>query len=334
MRWRHALLVNLGTPLTVLLVCAATAFLLSIDSKLSTVFASDRYDAGQAFRDCADCPEMVVVPAGNFVMGSSAAESARDLRGVPAIAAGVAWNSAAQEKPDHPVTIARPFAVGKYPVTRAEFAAFIRETGYATAMGSCVTFLNHKYPRPPGAGWQYPGFAQTDRDPVLCVSWHDAQAYIAWLNSKLVEMAPTSGPRDGLYRLPSEAEWEHAARAGTRTTRWWGDAIGRGNAVCEGCGSPWDKKQPAPVGSFHPNAFGLFDMLGSASQWIFDCWKENYADAPQDGSAWTSENCKERVVRGGDWANESWFIRSSYRTRSDAENHANYIGFRVARTLP
>lgn len=267
-------------------------------------------------------------------MGSSAEESTRDNRDAPRWATGIASNASAREKPGHPVTIARPFAIGKYPVTRAEFAAFIRETGHPMTTGNCFVFLNHKYPKPAGVGWQKPGFAQTDRDPVLCVSWHDANAYIAWLNSKLVGTASASVPRDDLYRLPSEAEWEYAARANTRTTRSWGDAIGVGNAVCEGCGSRWDKKQPAPVGSFRPNAFGLYDMLGSVMQWTFDCWNENYADAPQDGSAWTRGKCEQKMTRGGDWANESWVLRSSFRTRFDAGNRANFIGFRVARTLP
>jgi formylglycine-generating enzyme required for sulfatase activity len=157
------------------------------------------------------------------------------------------------------VSIGRPFGLAKYPVTRREFAAFVRETGYSID-GTC-TLANHGYRRDPEAGWQNPGFAQTDRDPVVCETWEDPKAYVAWLNGKLTGRSAIKVP----YRLPSEAEWEYAARAGTRTQRWWGDAIGRNNANCDQCGSRWDKQQTSPVGSFQPNPVGLFDMLGHSS---------------------------------------------------------------------
>ena len=175
--------------------------------------------AGQVFRDCSDCPEMVVIPAGSFLMGSSEAETTEVLESFPSDETEVDKLSLATEHPQHLVTIAGSFAMGKYPVTRREFAAFVQETGYSTS-GGCTLFANHKYERRVDAGWQAPGFTQTDRDPVVCVSWHDAQAYVAWLNNKLRGQTPTKD--DGPYRLPSEAEWEYAARAGTQTVRWWG----------------------------------------------------------------------------------------------------------------
>ena len=177
---------------------------------------------GRTFRDCPECPEMVVVPAGSFLMGSSEAETERDLKAIvpfgnmPAYEANYAKECMAYERPQHEVGI-RSFALGRDLVTRAEFSAFVKETGYS-AEGGCTLWIDHKYPVRPQAGWQDPGFKQTDREPVVCVSWHDARAYIAWLNSKLQGRAIGDGP----YRLPSEAEFEYAARAGTQTAWWWG----------------------------------------------------------------------------------------------------------------
>jgi formylglycine-generating enzyme required for sulfatase activity len=290
--------------------------------------------AGQTFRDCSDCPEMVVLAAGSFTMGSSAADTMHDLESVPAYAIGLARVFMAREHPQHTVSIAHPFALGKYHVTRAEFAAFLRDTGYSMASGDCFILMNNQYKKIAGAGWQSPGFTQTDRDPVLCVSWHDAEAYVAWLNSKLRGLNSTYSNSDGPYHLPSEAEWEYAARAGAHTARWWGDAIGSANADCGGCGSHWDKKQTAPVGSFRPNSFGLYDMLGNAWQWMSDCWNQSYVGAPDDGTVWTTGDCAKRVVRGGNWNSDPWILRSATRSSFEAGNLANYVGFRVARTLP
>ena len=244
--------------------------------------------AGRVFRDCSNCPEMVVVPAGSFLMGESMAETERDIAAMPLDENDTDKLSLASEHPQHKVTVAQPFAIGRYFVTRGEFAAFVEETAYKPASGGCVVFTNHRYPERPEAGWESPGFTQTDRDPVVCVSWTDAQAYVAWLNSKI--QGPKGAADAGAYHLPSEAEWEYAARAGTQTVRWWGDTIGANNADCEGCGSRWDDQQPAPVGSFRPNPFGIFEMLGSAWQWTQDCWNKEYAGAPTDGSPGWSGN--------------------------------------------
>jgi formylglycine-generating enzyme required for sulfatase activity len=285
--------------------------------------------AGETFRDCADCPEMVVVPSGSFHMGSSETETARDLKTVrPYDELRIVQEYMASEQPRHFVSIGQSFAMGKHRVTRGEFAAFVRETGYSIG-GGCTLWFNHEYPVRPEAGWQNPGFAQTDRDPVVCVNWQDAKAYLAWLNAKLQPRMLGAGP----YRLPSEAEWEYSARAGTRTARWWGDSIGSSKGNCDGCGSRWDRKQTAPADSFQPNPFGLLDMLGNAWQWMEDCWNETYAGAPEDGSAWTTGKCEFRVMRGGSWTNRPWVLRSSHRTRENPNIRANYIGFRVARAL-
>jgi formylglycine-generating enzyme required for sulfatase activity len=292
---------------------------------------------GQIFRDCSDCPEMVVVPAGSFLMGSSEADTKRvlEILILEPFPYGGEMNkrSLLNEQPQHSVAIPRAFGMGKYPVTRGEFTAFIQETGYLIS-GGCTLFVNHRYPRRADAGWGHPGFLQTDRDPVVCVNWSDAQAYVAWLNGRLRGQMPSTG--SGPYRLPSEAEWEYAARAGTHTLRWWGDSIGSGNAVCDGCGSRWDGKQTAPVDSFHPNPFGLSDMLGNVWEWTEDCWNANYQGAPVDGSAWTTgKSCGMRVMRGGDFSNRPWVLRPAERTYPypDADMRANYIGFRIAKEL-
>jgi formylglycine-generating enzyme required for sulfatase activity len=290
--------------------------------------------SGQTFRDCSDCPEMVVVPAGSFIMGSSTDDTERDLKSVPYFEVMIARVLAADEHPAHLVTFARPVAIGKYLVTRGEFAAFIRETGYAMASGECVVYVGRHYRTPSGVGWENPGFTQTDRDPVVCVSWNDAHAFIAWLNGKLPGPKATSTDGSGPYRLPSEAEWEYAARAGTQTAYWWGDAIGSGNAVCESCGTTWDQKRTAPVGSFRANPLGLYDMAGNASEWAWDCWSGSYVEAPGDGTARLVGDCAQRVVRGGNWDSEPWDLRSAHRARFLTGELANDIGFRVARTLP
>jgi formylglycine-generating enzyme required for sulfatase activity len=307
---------------------------LSIALGGAAVAGSDQQisQVGQTFRDCSDCPEMVVIPAGSFLMGSSAEEAARDLEYVvPKGEIKGAREDMSLEHPQHEVSFSRAFAVGKYPVTRGEFATFVHETGYSVENG-CTVWIDHTYPLRQDAGWQNPGFSQTDRDPVVCVNRQDIKAYLAWLNGKLLGRLPSEG--DGPYRLPSEAEWEYAARAGTRTARWWGGPIGYDNANCDGCGSRWDKKQTAPAGSFRANPFGLADVLGNVWESTEDCWNETYIGAPEDGRAWTTGECDLRVMRGGDWANHPWVLRSANRSRERLTDRTNYIGFRVARKLP
>jgi formylglycine-generating enzyme required for sulfatase activity len=271
------------------------------------------------FRDCADCPEMVTVPAGRFLMGSPAGEPGRfDAEG-----------------PQHAVTV-RAFALGKYDVTNEEFLTFLRETGYQPA--PCDPVLGVTW-RSPGRGLAYsPVAAEPPRWPAFCLNWFDAEAYIAWLNARVRRAGAATASGDGPYRLPSEAEWEYAARAATATARWWGDAVGTGNANCNGCGSHWDGHEMAPVGSFRPNGFGLYDMLGNVWQWLADCWNESYVGAPGDGSAWQAGDCSKRVLRGGSWSNLPEFIRSAARSRADAAgrdaDYSSYAGFRVARSLP
>jgi formylglycine-generating enzyme required for sulfatase activity/NAD(P)-dependent dehydrogenase (short-subunit alcohol dehydrogenase family) len=254
---------------------------------------------GNKFRDCADCPEMIVVPSGRFQMGSTRAEA--DALGRPANKYMV-W-----ERPQHEVAIGEPLAVAATPITRRQYALFAADAGDAIA----------------GSEWQAPGIQQGDDDPVVKISWGQAQAYAQWLTRK-------SGHS---YRLPSEAEFEYAARGGTNTKYWWGDDIGVNRAVCDGCGSSWDAVRTAPVGSFGANPFGLTDMIGNVFHWTLDCWNPDYEAAPADGSAWLSGDCEQRVIRGGSWNLDPRYIRAATRGRDAVDYLGKMLGFRVVRAV-
>jgi formylglycine-generating enzyme required for sulfatase activity len=283
-----------------------------------TLIASSAVDAqsrrDREFQECHDCPAMVGIPAGKFLMGSPKDEPGRfDTEG-----------------PQHIVSI-KAFALGKYDITSAEFLAFLKSTGYRPA--PCNRIL--------GMGWGSPGGGlemQPPKWPAVCLSWRDANAYIAWLNAKVRKERPALAPGSGPYRLPSEAEWEYAARAGTTAARWWGETIGSNRANCNGCGSPWDDRLLATVGSFGPNPFGLYGVLGNAWQWAADCWHPNYLHAPNDGSVWSDKNCTKHVIRGGSWNNLPVLIRSASRGFSTSDggdfDYSSLTGFRVARDLP
>jgi formylglycine-generating enzyme required for sulfatase activity len=264
---------------------------------------------------------MVVIPAGNFTMGSSALEKSW------AASHGANMESVADEAPQHNVSL-RSFALEKYDVTRAEYAVFVRETGYRAGEGCYDSSFPKSNKRPDGT-WQNPGFAQTDRDPVTCVNWDDARAYIAWLNGKVGRSGSTSV--DGSYRLPSESEWEYAARAGTTTRFWWGDDDGKA------LDHAWYKDNSSgkthPVGSKRANAFGLYDMVGNVWQWTQDCYAESYANAPTDGSASKAGKDCLRVDRGGSWLYPAWLLRSATRERNSADYRDRIMGFRVVKTL-
>ena len=246
-----------------------------------------RRSAGERFRDCPDCPEMVVIPAGRFRMGCVSGLDCRD-----------------REKPVHEVTIPHAFALSTHEVTFAQWDACV-------AGGGCG---GH---RPGDRGW-----GRGDR-PVINVSWEGAQSYVAWLSRETGES----------YRLPSEAEWEYAARAGTATKYSWGNEIGVNRANCDGCGSRWDGQQTGPVGSFAPNGFGLYDMHGNVWEWVEDCWNGSYAGAPSDGGARLSGDCAQRVLRGGSWLDFPRFLRAAFRIRDTTGFRYDVLGFRVARTL-
>ena len=277
--------------------------------------AEERKD--REFRECSDCPVMVGIPAGSFVMGSPKDEPGRfDTEG-----------------PIHRVSI-KAFALGKFDVTSEEFLTFLRATGYQPK--PCNSILNLKW-RSPGEGYAYPpDEIEPRRWPAVCLDWKDANAYIAWLNGKVRKAG--SDPAKGPYRLPTEAEWEYAARGGTTTSRWWGEEIGTGNANCNGCGTKWDDSELSPVDALKPNAFGLYGILGNAWQWTEDCWHPNYVDAPNDGRAWAGGDCTKHVLRGGSWDNLPIFVRAASRSGGSADggeyDYSSLAGFRVARDLP
>lgn len=312
-----------------MLVLAALVLTLVIGLSSSVFAEATAQTAGQRFQDCSNCPEMVVIPAGDFLMGSSQADTDFALQAMTWWDRHLYSDHLPAEQPQHAVRIARPFALSKYAVTRAEFETFVRAAGYFPSQGCSLSSRGSKMSAQ--ADWRDPGFTQTPHDPVVCVSWQDARAYINWLNSEIDGRSTGAG---GLYRLPSEAELEYAMRARTRTAYWWGDSVGSNNANCDGCGSRWDKWQTAPVGSFDPNPFGLFDASGNASQWTEDCWNDSYVSAPDDGSARTTGDCDRRVIRGGSYAHRPWALRSAARARGGEDFASSSAGFRVARALP
>ena len=253
-------------------------------------------EPGRSFRDCADCPEMVVVPAGSFMMGSPEGEQGRSK----------------DEGPQHKVHIPRALAIGRTEVTRAQFARFVADSGHKT--DGC---------------WNNPGFAQSDDHPVVCVNWHDANAYAQWLAKKTGKT----------YRLLSEAEWEYAARAGQHTARYWGEAFdpeGRNYAKTDDATAKKivgdGQTLTAPVGFYQANGFGLHDMIGNAAEWVQDCWNDSYSGAPENGDAWREGNCGQRVMRGGGWNVHPVNARAAYRVGYSAGNRSYTFGLRLART--
>jgi formylglycine-generating enzyme required for sulfatase activity len=224
------------------------------------------------------------------------------MMSLPAGTFDMGSNADPSERPPHRVRIL-PFAIGKYVVTQREWNACV-------GTGSCGSTLR--------------GGSTDDALPAMNISWEDAQHYIEWLSQ-------TAGKP---YRLPTEAEWEYAARAGATTAYFWGQEVGVGKANCNGCGGPFSPQLPAKVGSFAPNSWGLFDMSGLVAEWTADCWHKNYDGAPADGSvAWQSTPCRERVLRGGSWKNSPRDLTVSNRNFYDASVRYLANGLRVARSM-
>jgi formylglycine-generating enzyme required for sulfatase activity len=236
--------------------------------------------AGEFIRDCQGCGEMVVLPAGSFDMGSNVE----------------------YENPVHRVTIAKPFAIGRYEVTFDEWDRCVEEKG-------CKYQADDR------------GWGRGNR-PVINVSWLDAKEFVAWLSQKTGQT----------YRLPSEAEWEYAARAGVNTPFWWGRDVGSRQANCRECNTGTGQ-QTQPVGSYNPNPFGIYDTAGNAAEWVEDCWNDNFRGAPRDGSAWLAGQCRLRVLRGGAFDSQGKYVRSTARFRYDTDVRYSANGFRVVREL-
>ena len=250
---------------------------------------------GSRFRDCAECPEMVVVPAGKYEMGSPSSEVGRYD----------------DEGPVHRVTIGEPFAVGVYEVTFEEWQQCTNEGG---CNGYRPYTMDHCGPR---------------SMPVVRVSWKDAQAYVLWLSSRTAKQ----------YRLLSESEWEYMARAQTDAPFHTGPTISTNQANYNGYrvyGSGVRGKSrlcTTPVGSFQPNAFGVYDVHGNVWEWVEDCWNEDYIGALSDGSAWATGDCRRRVLRGGSWESGPEDVRAATRSWAIPELRMPDYGLRVARTL-
>jgi len=275
-------------------------------------------------------PETVVVLAGSFVMGSSAFEEGRTD----------------SEGPEHRVTFLRGFAIGKTEVTVKEFQKFVELTAYKTDAekhGNSTVYDQYsgRLVERDDITWRndYEGGKASEGDPVVHVSWNDAEAYVKWL-------ARGTGKA---YRLPTEAEFEYALRAGKTTRYWWGD--GTPSKVVENLTGQGDVSRsrrqwetyfrgytdkywgPAPVASFAPNPFGIYDIGGNVAEWVDDCWHESYLRAPADGSAWVNPGCALRVLRGGFWASSPEQARSAYRLSAKPDRRDARVGFRIARDL-
>ena len=277
----------------------------------SALVSADTYEVGKTFQDCLTCPEMVVVPKGQFLMGSSEDDRA-------------SWSD---ERPQHEVNIPKPFAVGKYEVTVGQFSEFIKEEGYKVR-GMCqkYDFDSGDWDLEADLNWENPGFEQTDDHPVVCVAWDDAKAYVERLSR---ETGKT-------YRLLSEAEWEYVARAGTTTIYHFSAEISTEKANYNRANDGTVK-----VGEYDCNAFDLCDIYGNVQEWVEDCWHDDYGGAPSDGRAW-SDGCDSmgdlagvntRILRGGTWTDNKVDLRSAFRFNGAAWLRDNETGFRVARDL-
>ena len=243
---------------------------------------------GVVFKDCDECPEMVVIPSGSFLMGSPPDPEPDPFSNVKPVKIGVLV-----EKPQHRVKIQMAYSIGKYEVTQEQ---------WFSVMGN------------------NPSSNKGRKLPVESVSWDDAQLFVQKLSQK-------TGKK---YRLPSEAEWEYAARGGSTTTYPWGNSDSESHVYA------WFSaiaNAVNPVGLKKPNQFGLYDMIGNVREWVQDCWNENYDGAPADGSPWTNEDCPLKVLRGGSWANNPHDLRSANRSAGISVIRYDFIGFRIARIL-
>jgi formylglycine-generating enzyme required for sulfatase activity/predicted Ser/Thr protein kinase len=274
---------------------------------------------GEVFRDCPTCPLMKVLPPGTFVQGAAPDQA----------------DAAPFEQPQHQVRINYPLGMGVYEVTVGEFKEFAQDTAHKSA--GCQTYDGTWQARSE-LNWNNVGYPQTATYPVACVSWRDAREYAEWLSRK-------TGRH---YRLPSDSEWEYAARAGSASSRPWS---ARADAACASANVadetaaqrfPGWKVHPckdgfvysAPVGSFQPNAFGLYDTLGNVFEWVQDCWHTDYRGAPADGSAWVDGDCTQRGMRGGSWFTSPALVSISARNRFEDTYRSNSVGFRLVREIP
>lgn len=283
------------------------------------------YKIGETFLDCDYCPEMVVVPAGEFIMGELAPKNDRFRI----------------TEPKHKVTIARPFAIGKFEVTRQEYERFISQTGHDVG-NLCWTVEPNGSKYRKNRSYRVTGMARVDTYPTVCVNWMDAKAYVKWLNATIKKAG-----KKGQYRLPTEAEWEYVARTGYSTKYDGNVKLNRlcdyGNFAARETPYKWRTKQCtdrhkklAPVGTYKANRWGVHDMRGNVAEWLEDCAHYNYKGAPTDGSAWLSAlrgNCSQRILRGGGWTNGPESLTSGARHYTKTTDRTVTYGFRVVKEL-
>jgi formylglycine-generating enzyme required for sulfatase activity len=295
--------------------------------------------SSKTFHDCSYCPELVIVPAGSFVMGSPEYEVGRDP----------------DEGPQRRVIFREPFAVGRFAVTVDEYSAFVKETAYRVGelCGADTDWQSPKagsYEAPPGFDL---GFTQTGRNPAVCVSWYDAKAYVEWLSKKTNQR----------YRLLSEAEREYVTRAGTSTPYWWGTGITPAQALydtrpltvtrvaAENRSAsqsnraklkpqiPTSENSAAPPGhtalvdAYKPNDWGLYQVHGNVAEWTEDCWSTSILSSSDSGAPVAVPNCSDHVLRGGAWSYWPAALRAAHREPAPAEGRYNHVGFRVARDV-
>ncbi|MEO7050036.1 MAG: SUMF1/EgtB/PvdO family nonheme iron enzyme [Rhodanobacter sp.] len=316
-------------------VAPELAALAEVDEQLTNARLYANHRPGQIFTDRyvdlpGKSPAMVVVPTGNFLMGAAANNKDRED----------------SQLPQHRVTLAKGFALARTEISVGEFREFVRTSGYApdsVKLGGASVYDERSgaMREDATASWQddYAGRKATDDLPVVNISWNDAAAYAAWLSQRTGKS----------YRLPSEAEFEYALRGGTTTRYWWGDGTPErkvenltGSGDRSRSGRRWSNSfrgyrdgywGPAPVMSFAANPFGLYDIDGNVSEWVADCWHDNYIRAPDDGSAWINPGCSVRVLRGGSWGSAPAQVTSAYRQGANSDVRSGRVGFRVVRDL-
>ena len=281
----------------------------------------------EILKDCDVCPELVVIPAGQFILGTIGETT-----------------ETAEHPAEHELTLIRidqPFALGRYEITRTEFAVFAADTDFSVG-SACRSWdiERSRFAPDDNPDWWQRAFPPNPADdhPATCVDWFDARAYAAWLSAKTGET----------YRLPSEAEWEYAAKAGTQTLRFWGDDPFDGCAYANTfdlSAEPvyplaWEAAQCkdgypdlSPVGAFEPNAFGLHDMIGNVWEWIEDCSSRSYIGRPKDATPWEWPGCQRRIQRGGSWITAPARSRSAYHGDGRPTDRSVFFGFRVVREL-
>ena len=294
---------------------------------IETAARATLLQSGSRFKDCEECPEMIVAPAGIFTIGSPPDEPGRQ----------------ADEGPQREVRFAHSLAVGRYEVTRDQYEAFLRDTRHPVS-GMCMTdrWKPGTWQLDAATNFHDPGFAQTGDHPAACVSWNDAKAYVAWLNTKTV----------GGYRLLSEAEWEYLARAGSTTAYPWGPDVNDGCTQMNGYDRVILEKKgdlykgeavpfaacsdghlnTSPAGSYAPNAFGIYDMIGNLGEWVEDCATTSYDSLQSDGTH-TDGDCSKRIVRGGSWGTQPRQLRTAERIRYSPTAVDDSIGIRVAKDV-